>query len=830
MKKRKIILIAIGVLCLILLFVAVSMQSCKQADSSKVKDNLIDTLVVKNYCDKAKLLKNSHSDSAAYWYDKALQQFDNKSCTNSQRRVIADICLDLASIYANTGKDSLALVNDSIAMSIGIAISDNEIIARANLNLGLLQFNVGEYNSALIHYRKVDSLSRSINNKKLLAKAITNIAIVNYLKGSVSEAIIGFKNTLDVAKELNDNELIAGAYINMGLVYDNSGDYNNAIESYNQALTVYKKDNAKDGIVLCYQNIGSVYFLTCNFEKAIENFNMSLRYALEFGDKINTAKAYHNLGEVYAQLGDYKLAAFEYLKSAKIKEQLNNKQSLSADFTSLGSLSVEQQEYTKALSYFNKALDINLSLDYKLGIAKSYSNIANVYCLQKKYDKALELNQKSLLINESVGNKAGVVDDYYNLGNLMRKKKNFKQSFSFFMKALKIKRELNDTEGCALVYSELASLYVDLSENEVEAKKHELLNKAIEYGLKSSTIAVKLKTLKIESDAYLILKQAYTKDGNASEALKYANKYIVVNDSLFSKSKTEAITNAEARWNSEKKQRIIENLENQHKLQQEVLNTKTAEAKKQQFVIYAIVIVLIMMSIIFIITVVYIRSRREISYQLQLQSIAKLRMQNARNRVSPHFLFNMLSNISASANKPDLVKNKIDKLSHLLRKTLENIESLAITLDEELNMVKSYLEFQEEKIPEPFCVNYNIASEVDKQLLIPAMLIQIPVENAIKHGLMPLGENNKVLTINVFRANDNHTISIIDNGIGLHASSGRSTGTGTGLKVLLQTIHLLNAKNKNQILFSINPYLESDGTETGTIVQIVIPHGFNYLM
>ena len=66
---------------------------------------------------------------------------------------------------------------------------------------------------------------------------------------------------------------------------------------------------------------------------------------------------------------------------------------------------------------------------------------------------------------------------------------------------------------------------------------------------------------------------------------------------------------------------------------------------------------------------------------------------------------------------------------------------------------------------------------------------------------------------------------IDDNGIGRKNSQGRTTGTGTGLKVLLQTIRLLNKQNNEQIIFTIN-----DKEPQGTEVEIIVPEKFNYAL
>jgi LytS/YehU family sensor histidine kinase len=110
------------------------------------------------------------------------------------------------------------------------------------------------------------------------------------------------------------------------------------------------------------------------------------------------------------------------------------------------------------------------------------------------------------------------------------------------------------------------------------------------------------------------------------------------------------------------------------------------------------------------------------------------------------------------------------------------------------------------------------------------MMIQIPVENAIKHGLMPL-EGEKKLMIKVSDFDGYQQITVADNGIGLKASSGnQSTGTGTGLKVLMQTIHLLNLNNQKKIKFSVSERQQNQLDSCGTAVDILIPHDFNYTL
>jgi LytS/YehU family sensor histidine kinase len=100
------------------------------------------------------------------------------------------------------------------------------------------------------------------------------------------------------------------------------------------------------------------------------------------------------------------------------------------------------------------------------------------------------------------------------------------------------------------------------------------------------------------------------------------------------------------------------------------------------------------------------------------------------------------------------------------------------------------------------------------------MTIQIFVENAIKHGLQRRGGE---LTIRVSRQDDSTLIEVIDNGQGLGTSAPKEH---TGMKVVRQTIQMLNDHNHRQITFGIGNW-QKDG-ESGCRTWLLVPDDFNY--
>ncbi len=229
------------------------------------------------------------------------------------------------------------------------------------------------------------------------------------------------------------------------------------------------------------------------------------------------------------------------------------------------------------------------------------------------------------------------------------------------------------------------------------------------------------------------------------------------------------------------------------------------------------------------ITALYLTSLKKSrsTYEKQQLTIASLKMQTIRNRLSPHFMFNALSTLSGPAHDPQTISKNIKTLLMLLRQSVDNIEQTAIPLSEELEVVKGYIGLQSLRLPEPIKITFDIAQNADVNQLIPAMIIQIPVENAIKHGLMPIiGE--KILSIRVQNYDGGIEISVEDNGIGYSSSPNRSMGSGTGLKILYQAIGLLNSKNSEKITFTINNLANTGEFRMGTVVEIRVPSEYSY--
>lgn len=243
--------------------------------------------------------------------------------------------------------------------------------------------------------------------------------------------------------------------------------------------------------------------------------------------------------------------------------------------------------------------------------------------------------------------------------------------------------------------------------------------------------------------------------------------------------------------------------------------------RQTQFVVFAVAVVSILTAVFLYL---YSKKKRALLLARNHRTVSTLRLENIRNRLSPHFIFNVLNREMAERNVEG--KQELSSLVKLMRRNLELAEQLCVTLAEELDFVKTYINLERRSLGPDFHSELKIEKDVQpEQIRIPSMMIQIPVENAVKHALREKeGERN--LWVSVCRRGNGICIKITDNGGGYRPDS-RNRGTGTGMKVIMQTIQILNNKNKEAIDVSVHNVSLQSG-EMGCEVTFWLPDNYDY--
>ncbi len=213
--------------------------------------------------------------------------------------------------------------------------------------------------------------------------------------------------------------------------------------------------------------------------------------------------------------------------------------------------------------------------------------------------------------------------------------------------------------------------------------------------------------------------------------------------------------------------------------------------------------IVVVFLILFVIFVVIFFSRRVRKKELIKKRIVQLRSEALKAQMNPHLIYNALNNINGLINlgRSNEAQNFLSSFSKMLRLVLNNVSKDEITLAEELKIVESFIQFHSHANGQNinYAINNKLLVDVNS-VLIPPMLIQPYVENAILHGVSQLKNRKGNIEIEVKNEDNRLIVTVCDNGIGLGNSERKGTGLGT--KLTNERIQLLekNSKNKVQII------------------------------
>ena len=217
----------------------------------------------------------------------------------------------------------------------------------------------------------------------------------------------------------------------------------------------------------------------------------------------------------------------------------------------------------------------------------------------------------------------------------------------------------------------------------------------------------------------------------------------------------------------------------------------------------------------------------------QEKRMTELELLTIKNQIDPHFTFNAINTLSSIFYKEDkeTAHKFLVDFSSLIRNTLNNSKKIAIPLKDEIDFVQNYLKLQQFRYSNKFDFEIHIDKEVDRNIIIPRMIIQTFAENAVKHGLVNK-EGKGRLDIDIHPMTPSRRMSepqhlqidITDDGIGREKSKQvfnyKQISTGKGHEIIKQIVDMYNKLNKASVGFEIIDLSNNDGSVSGTKVEI----------
>lgn len=554
----------------------------------------------------------------------------------------------------------------------------------------------------------------------------------------------------------------AEAYNARGVGFRDGGKIPEALESYRLGIEIAKKHQftqVHSGLLL---NKGNCDEALGNYVEALEDFLGSIRLKEQLKDSLGIAKCLNNIAQVYSRQSKNEEALVYFRKSLAMKMAIGDSGSMAKTFNNMGVIFNGLNQYDSALKYMSLAKDFYALKGSDGDVARSLGNIGWTYDLMGAKDTALSYYLQSLSILRSKGEVYDVTVTKINIGSLYLETGRLKEAEMYLNEGLKDGLEMQSKEDIREAYKYLALLY--------------------------------------------------EKQGRYSEAYRVQQLFQSVSDSILNEEKAAVLAEMMVKYESAKKDEANKLLQKENEIQSILL-------ERNRYINIGLGVLLVLLAIVAYLVVKQSRLKAR-------QEAMLIEQRLFRSQMNPHFIFNSLQSIQGfifEKNPLDAGKYLSD-FSRLVRMILEDSSSDTITLSRELESLKYYLTLQQLRFAEKF--DFGIVTEpalASDEILVPPMLIQPFVENAIEHGLR-FRETKGFLELKITINNDFLNVQVTDNGVGRKQAAEQHSKPGhksMATEITNERIEIFNKRSKKKTKLTIIDLENPSGTQVNLLLPLI---------
>lgn len=579
-------------------------------------------------------------------------------------------------------------------------------------------------------------------------------------------------------------------------------------------------------LFICIQSVEA----QSSISSSSKMMDLSTKLEEEKSDDV-IAAGYEELAKDFASKGAYDKAEDYYSRAKKLYEKLNNKEKIAAVDREIAKMQEAQGKLVEAKSSYEKAAKKTQSKDMQslnMNDLKRLKSVKNPKSQAEFISSNISLSKQMNRVDESqfalqnmAANSLAQNDTLAALGSLEEAKNiadNPVEELNFSNQIAEVYKQSNQTEKLIEANKEAVEVAKKIADPQVQVEQLKILSSsyseakdtdaAIETLKEAYNIAIEGNDTRQAKSTVQQLAAKYVDQREQKKAIKLYADFANRLDTLLAGD----TTLIDAKFVEVQEKRISQ-LEKERELKDELID-------KQNLINYALitVIILILLFIIFIIRSLYSITQKN----------KKIALQSLRREMNPHFIFNSLNSINQFISQNDeLEANKyLTAYSRLMRTSMENSNKDFIPLSIEVEHLREYLELEVLRFRDKFSYSISINDDIDTDsILVPNMLIQPQLENAIWHGLRYKDEKG-ILQLSVDQHEETIIIRIEDDGIGLTQSQElktkhQKTHNSRGLTNSYERISLLNSLYKTKIEMTIT---EKSGTgQSGVLVIIQFP-------
>lgn len=528
-----------------------------------------------------------------------------------------------------------------------------------------------------------------------------------------------------------------------------------------------------------HDEIGGNYFElaleisnTGDYVKAESYMNKAIAES-NAGTGKSKATYYRELARIQEKQNKFTLASGSYLRAAELCTD-----SLQKKVNRNDAERVKQSSPQDQLLYLNQNAALLNTTSNKYDAANNLVMMANTNAAMNENPTAIQNFSDALTAIDTVNSQTISIQS--NMVDLLVASNELPAAIKMQLDLVAETESRPDIETHIEQLKNLSALYIKADSVDAAITA---LQSAYEYSIEQCSYAGAKMSLLALASIYESQGQSERSDSLYRDFLNEADRLVQNDSTLFNRRQFE-----------ENEVRIAQLVQKQE-FQDELMS----RTNRYNYLLAISVVLLLLLSAVIGRTLLSIRKRNK---QIALQSL--------RREMNPHFIFNSLNSVNQFiASNNELAANKyLTSYSNLMRNVMENSNKDYISLETEIEQLKTYLELERLRFPDKFDFKIVVDDSLNKdEMMIPNMVIQPNVENAIWHGLR-YKESFGNVEVKFGKDNGRMSVVIEDNGIGMAESARMKTRNqklheSLGLKNTQARIKLLNEIYKSDIRFSI---------------------------
>jgi two-component sensor histidine kinase len=534
-----------------------------------------------------------------------------------------------------------------------------------------------------------------------------------------------------------------------------------------EALTLAKQTNFKRGIAAATKNLAICNYVNGKSDIAIKQFIEAIKLFEDLKDINELAHCYSQMGIAYYLQYQYDNALKYYEKSIELYKKTTNKKDLAGVYINQGISYTYVKKMDLAEINYNEALKIYQEINYEPGFAPAYNSLAKIYYARKDYNKAISYYKLAEQYSLKSNNKYHLITNYNSLATCYKELKEYETAKTYSEKSILISKEVGSVEREMFCHETMSDILFAMGDYK-----------------------------------------------NAYESFK---NYSIIKDSIFTSDKNDAIAEMQAKFDVEKNQQKVKEIELQKKFDNET------NAKQRLLLIVLIIVILI--SLVF--TMVLFRNKQKVNHLLEQKNEAIQANLEQKELMMGEIHHRVKNNLQMVSSILDLQARDLtdEKSMRVIEDSLSRINAISLIhqrlyQSENIRGIKinTYLQELAFDIIKNFSSTVQISTidlqchiedlDMDLEFAIPIGLITAElITNSCKYAFTTI--THPKINISLTKQNTDLVLVVMDNGVGKEQSV-NTTGTSFGTKLIKSLSRKLRAE------------ITENSSSNGTSIQLKI--------